>query len=262
MRLSNRRTAALAISLTLMAGVTACTLGPDYERPELSVPDIWQAKAAETVDEEQGLVQTWWETLEDPVLTDLLERAELANLDLEIAVARIREARASWRISKSDWYPEIDGSLEGSVQERANNAPVLPGETIEIYSLGVGLSWELDVFGRIRRTVESANAAFESTIEDYRDVLVVLLADVGTNYVDATTLQERINLAEGNVEKQRESLQLTRDRFSAGLTSALDVAQPGFPIRRRRSSSRSPRTSCGSGRISAAPSAAWPRRRR
>jgi len=214
------------MAIVLAIAASACTLGPDYERPELTVPDIWQAKAAETVDDEQGgVVQAWWETLDDPALMRLLKRAEQANLDLEIAVARIREARASWRISKSDWYPEIDGRLEGNAQELAKNSPVLPGETIEQYSVGVGLSWEIDVFGRIRRTVESANAAFEATIEDYRDVLVVLLADVGANYIDAITLQMRIELAQANVEKQRESLQLTRDRFDAGLTSALDVAQ-------------------------------------
>lgn len=212
-----------AVSLAVCG--SACTLGPDYERPEVSVPDVWQTKAAETVDAEQGLVQTWWDTLEDPVLIDLLERAEAANLDLEIAVARISEARASWRISKSDWYPEVSGSLEGSGQGIPENVPLLGGETIEQYSLGVGMSWEIDVFGRIRRTVESANAAFEATIEDYRDLLVVLLADVGFNYVDAITLQERIQLAEANVAKQSESMQLTRDRFNAGLTSALDVAQ-------------------------------------
>lgn len=221
-----RRTLAFVALLALLAGTAACTVGPDYVKPEVSVPDLWRAKAVEGVEEGQASVQTWWELLEDPVLTDLLERAEAANFDLEIAVARIREVRAVHRISKGDWYPDIDGQVSADAQRLSESSfGPLGGRTVENYSVGVGLSWEIDVFGRVRRSVESALASFEATVEDYRDVLVVLLADVGRNYVDVITLQDRIALARQNVQDQQESFQLTRDRFNAGLTSALDVAQ-------------------------------------
>ena len=226
MPIRSRRPAGLMMLLVLLAGVTACTVGPDYQRPESTVPDVWRTRAVEGIGEGQASVQTWWETLDDPLLTDLLKRAEAANLDLEVAVARIRESRAQHRISKSDYYPEIDAQANVGAQELSESSfGPLGGRTVENYSLGVGLSWEIDVFGRIRRSTESATAAFEASIEDYRDVLVVLLAEVGLNYVDAITLQERIELAKGNVRAQRDSQQLTRDRFGAGLTSALDVAQ-------------------------------------
>ena len=222
----SRRYAGLVALIVLLVSVTACTVGPDYKRPESTVPDVWRARAVKGIGEGQASVQTWWETLDDPVLIDLLQRAETANLDLEVAVARIREARAQHRISKSDYYPEINAQGNASAQQLSENTfGELGGRTVERYSLGVGLSWEIDVFGRIRRSAESATAAFEASIEDYRDVLVVLLAEVGLNYVDAITLQERIELAKGNVRAQRDSQQLTRDRFAAGLTSALDVAQ-------------------------------------
>jgi NodT family efflux transporter outer membrane factor (OMF) lipoprotein len=225
MRVSLQRLTAFTL-LGLALGLTACTLGPDYKEPVVDLPDIWQAKAVEGVERGDASVQTWWETLEDPVLIELLKRAEAANLDLEIAVARIREARALYRIAKGEWYPEINAEGLAQTLELPENAGgPLSGAGFETYQLGVGLNWEIDVFGRIRRTVESQTAAFEATIEDYRDVLVVLLAEIGQNYVDAVALRERIELAEENVRAQQESVQLTQDRFDAGLTSALDVAQ-------------------------------------
>ena len=226
MRILSRRCVGLVALLVLLANGTACTLGPDYKEPVSTVPDVWRAKAVEGIGEGQASVQTWWEMLEDPALIELLKRAETANLDLEVAVARIRETRALHRIDKAEWYPGIDVQGSAGAQELSESSfGPLGGSTVERYSIGVGLSWEIDVFGRIRRSVESATAAFEASIEDYRDVLVVLLADVGLHYVDALTLQERIELAQENVLSQQDSLQLTQNRFDAGLTSLLDVAQ-------------------------------------
>jgi NodT family efflux transporter outer membrane factor (OMF) lipoprotein len=228
MRIHERPSLRLAFLLLLLAGATACTVGPDYKQPVVSTPDAWEARAVKGVEEQESTAQTWWKTLDDPVLTDLLRRAQEANLDLEIAVARIAEARASYSIAGGDRYPEILGQGTAAAQQLSESSfgdLGLGGETIETYSLGVSLSWEIDVFGRVRRQVESANAAFEASVEDYRDVLVALLAEVGRNYIDTIALQERIELNQANIVSQRESLQLTRDRFDAGLTSALDVAQ-------------------------------------
>jgi NodT family efflux transporter outer membrane factor (OMF) lipoprotein len=220
------RFTAFSTSVVLVVFTATCTLGPDYKRPELDVPDVWQSRAVRGIEKGQASVQTWWEILGDPVLIDLLERAEAANLDLDIAVARIREARAAYRISKSDWWPEVNVEGNAGAQELSESSlPLLGGETVENYRIGLGMSWELDIFGRIRRSAESASASFEASIEDYRDLLVALLADVGFYYVEAITSQYRVALATENVERQRRSLQLTKDRFDAGLTSALDVAQ-------------------------------------
>jgi NodT family efflux transporter outer membrane factor (OMF) lipoprotein len=98
-------------------------------------------------------------------------------------------------------------------------------DPIDSWIFGLDLSWEIDLFGRIRRTVEASDAQLQASVEDYRDVLVTLYAEVGSAYVDARTFQTRLDFATRNVEAQRYSLELTRDRFSAGLTSALDVAQ-------------------------------------
>jgi NodT family efflux transporter outer membrane factor (OMF) lipoprotein len=226
MRVNRRHFTSLVTLVVLVVVITACTVGPNYKKPVESVPDVWQSRAVEGIETGEASVQSWWENLDDPMLTDLLMRAQAANLDLEIAVARIRESRAQHRIAKGEWYPEINGQANAGAQQLSESSfGPLGGQTIDNYALGVGMNWEIDVFGRIRRSVESATAAFEATVEDYRDVLVALLAEVGVNYVDAVALQERIALAEQNVRAQQDSLQLTQDRFDAGLTSALDVAQ-------------------------------------
>jgi NodT family efflux transporter outer membrane factor (OMF) lipoprotein len=226
MRIDERVFLRLPLLLALLAGTAACTVGPDYKQPVVSTPDAWEARAVEGVEAQESSVQTWWDTLGDPVLTDLLKRAQEANLDLEIAAARIAEARGFYRVAAGDRYPEILGQGNAGAQQLSESSfGPLGGETIENYALGASLSWEIDVFGRVRRQVESASAAFEASVEDYRDVLVVLLAEVGRNYIDVVALQERIKLKQANVVSQQESLQLTRDRFDAGLTSALDVAQ-------------------------------------
>jgi NodT family efflux transporter outer membrane factor (OMF) lipoprotein len=226
MRTHRRQGIRLPLLIALVLGVTACTVGPDYRPPVVEMPDVWATRAAEGVAEGDASPRTWWDNLGDPVLVDLLTRAEAANLDLQIAVARIREARASYRVATGEWFPDVDAQGSASAQELSESSfGPLGGDRTERYTAGVGLTWEIDVFGRIRRSVESANALVEASIEDYRDVLVILLAEVGLSYVDAITLRTRIDLALENVEVQRDSVQLTKDRFAAGLTSALDVAQ-------------------------------------
>ena len=108
MRIHRRQLIAFPTMVAVVACLAACTVGPDYVKPEISVPDVWRARAVAGVEEGGASIQTWWESLDDPTLTDLLRRAQRANLDLEIAVARIREARALHRIAKGDWYPGID----------------------------------------------------------------------------------------------------------------------------------------------------------
>lgn len=226
MRANRQLPASVALLLGALLG-TACTVGPDYEEPELAIPDQWQARAVEGIATGEATAQTWWDLLGDPVLTSLLKRAAAANLDLEVSVARIREARSLYQVAEGEWMPEIGAEASASTQGYGDNSFLgqLGVDTVDQYSLGLGLNWELDVFGRIRRSVEAAGADIQASVENYRDVLVILLADVGINYVNAIALQKRIELATENIATQSNSLQLTQDRFDAGLTSALDVAQ-------------------------------------
>jgi multidrug efflux system outer membrane protein len=231
------------ISLVMLT--SACTVGPDYEPPDLTttVPDQWHTvveteMAADTTD-----LEMWWISLNDSLLTDLIRRAEFGNLDLQAAVGRVAEARAIRGIARGGYWPDIflGGAYsyqklsENGLQGAASATP--PGEggdeassalladPFDSWIFGLDMRWEIDLFGRIRRTVEASDARLQASVEDYRDVLVTLYAEVGSAYVDARTFQTRLDFARQNVQSQQYSLELTRDRFRAGLTSGLDVAQ-------------------------------------
>jgi NodT family efflux transporter outer membrane factor (OMF) lipoprotein len=219
--------------LCLALAFSACKVGPDYVEPEVGLNDDWYAAVETEMDEAEPDIEKWWETLGDTTLTSLIKEAELANLDLRFAVARVAEVRALRGIAKGDLYPDLvlDGAY--SYTKMSENSPlgqIIAGsesgvEPFSQWETQASSFWEIDLFGRIRRSVEAATAAFEASIEDYRDVLVSLYAEVALNYVEVRSLQRRLNFARQNVAAQRESLELTRDRFESGLTSALDVAQ-------------------------------------
>jgi NodT family efflux transporter outer membrane factor (OMF) lipoprotein len=188
---------------------------------------MWRDAAVEGVVEGEAPLHEWWKTFDDPTLVDLIERAQAANLDLTQAVSRIREARAIRRIAGGDKVPDLRVGGEAGRQQLSDN--LLPGlgpiDANSVYSLTFDSVWELDFWGRIRRQIESADASYQASIEDYRDVLVTLFAEVAREYFDLRALQLRIVYAEENIETQKNTLQLTRDRFDAGLVSALDIAQ-------------------------------------
>jgi NodT family efflux transporter outer membrane factor (OMF) lipoprotein len=221
---------------------TACTVGPDYEPPDFTVetvPDQWRTTvetemAADTTD-----LEMWWTSFNDSLLTELIKRSEFGNLDLQAAVGRVAEARAIRGVAKGGYWPDIvlggaysyqklsENGLQGAQvgQPGDDGGSSLLSDPFDTWTAGLSLSWEIDLFGRIRRTVEAADAQLQASVEDYRDVLVTLYAEVGSAYVDARAFQTRLDFATQNVTAQENSLELTRDRFNAGLTSALDVAQ-------------------------------------
>ena len=231
--IQRRRPPPVLLALSALVGLSACKVGPDYEQPMVPVTDEWTAAVEAEMTAETPDIERWWEELGDPVLTDLIRRSELGNFDLGIAVARVAEARALRGIAKGDLYPNL--VLEGSFSSTqfSDNSPlgqiIIGGGNenvpIENWNTRATSAWEIDLFGRVRRNVEAADARFVAGIEDYRDVLVSLYAEVALNYTDVRSLQLRLDFARANAEAQGESLGLTQDRFDAGLTSALDVAQ-------------------------------------
>jgi NodT family efflux transporter outer membrane factor (OMF) lipoprotein len=171
----------------------------------------------------------WWTVFQDPTLSSLVERAIASNLDLKLAEARIRQARAARGIAGADMGPELNatGSFQRS-QTPGSSTLTRTGETTgpttKQYRVGFDASWELDIFGGIRRGIEAADADLEATIEDRRDVLVTLTAEVARNYIDLRTFQQRILTARQNLKAQERSAELTRQRFRGGFVSGLDVA--------------------------------------
>jgi multidrug efflux system outer membrane protein len=219
------------ISLVLIA--TGCMVGPNYHPPKTKVPESYdglqnsQSAEISTTAAQPQLAQ-WWTTFEDPTLDSLVERAVKANPDLRIAQARVREARAQYGVVSADLYPTI--GVSGSYQrQRVSEGSFITGGGGDIqvegdlYQVGFDATWEIDVFGGIRRNIEAASADISGAIEDRRDVLITLLSEVARNYIELRSAQQQIKFAKANVEAQQETLELTKVRFDAGLVSDLDV---------------------------------------
>lgn len=224
------------LCLAALLALAGCAVGPDYREPELELPDAWHQELVRGLSAGEASLDSWWTVLEDPLLVALIDRARRGNLDLRRAVERIAEARARRGIAVGEWFPSLDGA---GLYERFQQSEALEfapgGGPDDLYSAGLATSWELDLFGRIRRSVESADAELAASVEDYRDVLVALYAEVAINYVDVRTFQQRILSAERNVEAQNETLELVRVRNRVGLVGDLDLRQAELNVSRTAS---------------------------
>ncbi|HSE86146.1 MAG TPA: efflux transporter outer membrane subunit [Candidatus Binatia bacterium] len=226
---------ATAALIFLAAG---CAVGPDYQKPDLAVRAAWTEAQQKGVDVRSADLARWWSAFNDPLLNSLVERAVRSNLDLRLAEARIREARASRAVTASGAWPTVDVSgsytrnraSDNAIGAPAQGAVVAPsggGANLDqnLYRSGFDANWEIDVFGGVRRSVEAADATLEATVEDRRDVLVTLLGEVAKNYIDLRGFQRQLAVARVNLKTQQDTLELTQVRFQAGLASDLDVAQ-------------------------------------
>ncbi|MGH8260608.1 MAG: efflux transporter outer membrane subunit [Steroidobacteraceae bacterium] len=201
-----------------------------------------QAPAASPIDTSAPQIARWWTRFDDPTLTSLIERSLDANLDLREAVVRIEEARAQRQETAAGLWPSLSGNAGFTRQRFSLDTPngaifgitgsgrfpgLPPGVSItnpfDQYQLGLSASWELDLFGRVRRSVEAADADVLSAVESARGVRIALASDVAEAYVDLRGAQLRRSIVERSLADQRDVLQLTRQRWDAGLTTDLDV---------------------------------------
>ena len=196
---------------TLVAG--CMTVGPDYVPIEPEVPEQFSSKLPDELTIEpldKATLSQWWTTLNDPQLTDLIDRAIAENLDLREAAARIIEARAQRGISEAGRFPTIDAT--GSVSQQrfrfGTSQENVIAATNTLYGGGFDATWELDLFGRLQRQVEASTAQLEASEEAYRDVLVTLLAEVALNYVEVRSCQMRLAVAEANRDAPAKTLEL------------------------------------------------------
>jgi NodT family efflux transporter outer membrane factor (OMF) lipoprotein len=218
--------------LLLLAGFCAVLLngcvsvGPDYEAPEMTLPDAWHDAVQDEFKAGTPDLQTWWTVFGDDTLNELITKASTNNVNLKTAAARIEQAAALRGVSASQYFPDIVGSAAASTVQTAEalTPPNLDRQG-ELYQAGLTMAWELDLWGRIRRSVESADASLQASVENYRDIMVVLYAEIAANYISVRTVQERIAFAENNLKAQMETMELTQNRFDSGLVPALDVSQ-------------------------------------
>jgi NodT family efflux transporter outer membrane factor (OMF) lipoprotein len=217
---------ALLVLATL--GLGACTaVGPDYKQPPAQIPSEWNA-LDETVPPATspgapGDLSQWWQTLNDPLLSELMGEALQANLDLRNAQARLLEARSRRAAAASFQYPGVNASAGANRNRFSKEAG--SGTTVDVYSAGFDASWELDVFGGVRRAVEAADADVQSSQASLDATRVSLVAEVASSYIEVRAQQSLLAISRSNLESQSETLQLTDWRAQAGLVSIQDVEQ-------------------------------------
>lgn len=227
-------------------------VGPNYCPPAAPVASQWIDYADPRVKSEEQQLAHWWQIFDDPVLSNLIQTAYQQNLTLREAGARILEARALLGIARGNLFPQEQFAFgEYSRIKLSENAANPPAELwFSDWAFGLSGSWELDFWGRYRRAVEAADAALDASVENYDDVLVVLLSDVAAAYVDYRTFQQRLLYARANVNIQQQSFQLASDKFENGATTERDTHQakqvleqtealiPALEIGRRQAANR------------------------
>lgn len=223
----------IAFITTSSLFITGCaTVGPDYIPPKQKPPIQWSGSNSEKISNNPlapSALNQWWETLEDPHLTQLINRAIEGNLSLRDAKARVRKARAQRGISDADRFPTLNASAAATRSRLSENSfysgTDYSGSTNTLYEGGFDASWEIDVFGRVQRQIEVSQANLDASEENYRDVLITLMSEVALNYVEVRTLQARLSVAESNLASQAKIVELIRSSVEIGETAPLDLEQ-------------------------------------
>ena len=216
--------------IAIIAAVTAaCTLGPNYKRPAVVVPDVHRGAAATANSPESLADLKWFELFRDDQLTALVSTALKQNFELRIAAERVLQARAVYGIQRSDQFPSVGVSAAintvRSPEAGANAVPSGADTSVTYTEAGFSLGWELDVWGRLRRLSEAARARYLATAEARHGVITTLVADVTETYLTLRALDYELEIARRTRDVANDSIRLTDLRRAGGVASALDVRQ-------------------------------------
>ncbi len=219
----------LIIAVMAAALLNSCAMvGPNYVKPTAATPGEWIQQQDPKIKSGDADFSNWWTVFKDPVLDTLVEKAFQQNLDLRIAGIRILEARAQLGIAIGDQYPQTQAGRGGlTYTEGSENAANTLNADLSYTDISIGFdaAWELDVWGKFRRAVESGVSTLEATIAGYDDILVSLTAEVARTYILIRTTEARLAIARENVRIQQRSLEITEARFQGGAVTELDVTQ-------------------------------------
>jgi multidrug efflux system outer membrane protein len=209
---------------------SGCVVGPQYHAPKVQVPGQWTGLAsagnASIVTSGVASVAEWWKSFQDPVLDSLISRAVQSNLGLQQAHSRILQARALRKIAGAGLQPSVNASASNTTSGSTGSTSTIGSgsSTRNLFQAGLDAAWEMDFFGGVRRGIEATDANLQAAVEDSRDVMVTLTAEVALDYIQLRGYQQEIAIAQKNLEDQRETAEITRKRFGVGFASGLDVA--------------------------------------
>lgn len=241
------------------AALSGCTLGPDFKKPQWAAPTSWFSGPKEAVKQPESVAVAepinpdWWTLFGDPVLTGLERRVAAENLDVKTAGIRLAESRAQLGVAKASQLPTLDGNASYVRQQPSNQGifitiPTAAGangaignttggvqsaglQPFDIWQGGFDASWEVDFWGRVRRSIESASALADASNEAKRTVLLSSLAEVAHDYIELRGVQTQLQIARDNVRTARQSLGLTQQRAAGGVTTDLDVSNASAQLR-------------------------------
>jgi len=218
---ARRRVIAAALAVVLVSG---CAVGPNYERPPLTVPDQYREIQGPPVPAPSLADQPWWDVFGDPVLKRLIDEALATNYDVRIAAWRVDEFRANAGIARSEFFPQID---IGGGFSRGRTSTFLPPNstaTRNLWDANVNFGWELDIWGRIRRLNESAKARFFGSEDARRGVLLSLISDVASTYFTLRELDAELVITRKTVDSFQETYNLFKRKLDAGAASAIETS--------------------------------------
>ena len=244
-------TSALLTALLLMTGCghlgnyfhNGFKVGPDYARPAAPIADEWiDFNDPRVISEQLGVDErTWWALFGDANINELVEQTYDQNLTLRVAGLRVLESQAERAIAVGQLFPQFqEGFAEYARTQISRNAgaiippPPTAGRTFTNWTTGFNAAWELDLWGRYRRGIEAADATLDATVEDYDDILVSLIAESTSAYLEIRGFQERLAFAEANIQTQQKSLELATTRFEGGDVGKLDVTQAQTSLEQTR----------------------------
>jgi NodT family efflux transporter outer membrane factor (OMF) lipoprotein len=220
------------IGLSLALLCAGCSVGPDYKKPDVAVPPAFREAPNTTAASDADLAQ-WWMQFKDPELQSLVTRALKSNLDLQTSASRVREARQQEIIEGAAGLPQVNASgnhlhfhSNGDPLAALTGQPPAPGDTdMKLYNVGFDATWEIDIFGGVRRSVEQAKANTEAAVWEMHDGEVSLTAEVATDYLELRVLQARLIILADEEKRERDTLSLVSARAQAGFVTQLDVNQ-------------------------------------
>jgi multidrug efflux system outer membrane protein len=201
--------------------LSACAVGPNYREPPTAAANLVNAQSPGIV--AQDPEGAWWRQFDDPELDSLLSRGLIQSLDLRMAYDRVREARAVFAGNGLDLAPHVP--VQAAYARSNEQEPGFATQRLNIasYSLGFDASWEIDLFGHVRRSIEAARADLGAQQESLRDAEVAVAAEIARNYYELRGAQRRLQVAQDNLDSARQTLELTRTRYEAGRVGEIDV---------------------------------------
>ena len=234
-----RKSQQLVLPLMVWGGFmlfTACTVGPDYVRPTAPVPPVYKElegwKVAQPKDE--SIRGAWWEIFQDPHLNALEEQVNVSNQNLAVAEAQFRQARALVQAARGSYFPVL--TIGSSYTRSSRSTTLSPGQTTRRsttsdYLLPVDVSWELDLWGRVRRTVEASQASAQASMADIEVTRLLVQAELAQDYFQLRALDAQKQLLEETVTAYQKFLELTTKRYSSGVASKLEILQAETQLR-------------------------------